>query len=255
MSDEKILICVLTTHERTGWVCTQLAEWLTDLPLTGNGVQFSVTYAKNFVPAASARNFFCRRLSQMEPKPTWALMIDNDMAPPPNLLDTIKNAPKDAAVVVPQFQMWDESKPSVTLCWGMDEKVAPQRDGNQRFTIEPGRFYPLTKCGTGAIFIRPWLFDKISMPYFWYTYNADQGMDGTEDINFCKKVVDAGCKIYGNSSVIVGHYHNVNLAVLANYVYGSKQVDKPKEVPQDSVVPTPGMSSHESPVAATCPVG
>jgi len=221
----KIVICVLTMHERTGWVCNPLAQWLTDLPLTmGDKYQISTTYAHNFMPAASARNRFCRRMKTAEPRPDWLLMIDNDMVPPRNLLDTVKGAPKDASVVVPQFQMWDESKPSVALCWGMDDVVAPKdRDGGQSFTIESNRWYELTKCGTGAIFIKPEVFEKLELPYFSYPYNEEHGINGTEDIDFCQKIRAKGMKIYGNGSVRVGHYKTVNLDVLMRYVHLVKE--------------------------------
>ena len=248
----RIVICVLTMHERTGWVCYPLSQWLTDLPFTAGDIQFSVTYAHNFMPAASARNRFCRKMKDGEPAPDWILMIDNDMVPPRNLLDTVKDAPADAAVVVPQFQMGDESKPSVALCWGLDESVAPKAtDGSQSFTIEPGKWYELTKCGTGAIFIKPEIFHELDLPYFCYPYNEEHGINGTEDIDFCQKIRAKGMKIYGNGSVRVGHYKTVNLDVLMTYVHlikeqtkkeveskyeGSKLVMDEAECPSDSPV-------------------
>lgn len=270
MSDSiRVLICVLTTHERNGWVCPALCEWLTDLPISGyNNVEYAVTYAKNFVPAASARNFLGRKVKESDPKPDWVLMMDNDMPPPKNLFDCVINAPKDAMVVVPQMQMWDEGKPSVTLCWGMDESIAPKQGNDQRYTIEPDKWYELTKCGTGIIFIRPEVFERLSMPYFWYPLNADQGIEGTEDVTFTQKVVglrcakcgvlkkdhitnghefdNAGMKIYGYSGCIAGHYHNVNLAVVAHYLYGEKPL-----TPQ-SKGDTSSMKSSHSP---ECPSG
>jgi len=224
----RIAVGIPTMHERAGWVCPHLFQWATDLPYTvGDRYQFTITKLHNFIPAAAARNFFCRQMKDLEPRPDWLLMIDNDMAPPMNLLDCVQNAPEDAMVVVPQFQMWDESKPAIKLCWGMDDSVAPLTQEGKFFTLEYGKFYPLTKCGTGAIFMRPELFDKIDMPYFWYTINQDQGMEATEDINFSLKAIAAGCKIYGNSSISVGHYHNVNLDVLARFFVPRPQQEVP----------------------------
>src|SRR5690349_6373656 len=137
---KKIVDCIPTMHERNGCVCKQLSQWITDLPFIDNRkYQVAVTYAHNFMPAASARNFFCRTYKNATPRPDWLLMIDNDMDPPPNLLSTIDNATADAAVVVPQFQMWDEGKGLVALCWGMD--VPKREDGGQSFTIEPDKWY------------------------------------------------------------------------------------------------------------------
>lgn len=246
----KILVCVLTTHERQGWVCKHLAEWIANLRFNPNYLTH-VAFAHNFIPAASARNFFCRTLKDATPKPDWLLMIDNDMAPNDDLLDSVKDAPEDASIVVPRFMMWDEGKPRATLCWGMDR--SPQQDSTT-FDVIPGKFYELTKCGTGAIFIKPEVFSKIEMPYFWYTYNSDMGMDGTEDINFCKKVRDAGLKIYGNGSVDVGHYHNVNLSILAKLICDTrdkKELDKSESL--GSVAIDESKSPSDLSVVAACP--
>jgi peptide methionine sulfoxide reductase MsrB len=150
----------------------------------------------------------------------------------------------------------------------MDEQVVKREGEHQRLTIEPEKWYELTKCGTGIIFIRPEVFEKISMPYFWYPLNADQGIEGTEDVTFTQKVTgvrcakcgdmedshkqngheftDAGLKIYGYSGCIAGHYHNVNLAVLAHYMYAEKSlapsIDKEAEGNKDSVVDGPAVT-------------
>ena len=224
----KILVVVLTTYERNGWQCQDLSQWLDEIRFEQK-YMVHVSRAHNFSPAAGARNFILNEIKKMdrEMRPDWILMIDNDMAPPRNLLSTIDNAPEDAGVVVPRFYMWDQNKQSVILCWGMDPKDAPEKNGAQIFTVMPGKFYPLTKCGTGAIFLRPELLDDIELPFFAYTYNDLGIMTGTEDIWFCNnKVHPTKWKIYGCSDVEVGHYHNVDLAKLARWLYAqeAKQV-------------------------------
>jgi hypothetical protein len=221
---KKILVCALSTYERNGWHCKELSEWLEGLRFERKYLT-SVSYAHNFSPAAAARNYLCREVKGMDKanRPDWILMVDNDMAPPSNLLSCIDNAPSDAGVIVPRFYMWDQNKQSVILCWGMDPKDAPERNGAQIFTVQPGEFYPLTKAGTGAMFIRPSLLDEIEPPYFSYTYNQDGAMTGTEDIRFCvDKVGKTKWKIYGNSDIEVGHFHNVNLALLARWLYAQE---------------------------------
>lgn len=261
----KVLICVLTTHERVGWVSKQLSEFLTDLPfIQGEKYQCSVSYCHNHIPAAAGRNFIAEVARNAEPRPDWLLMIDNDMAPyrDMNPLDTLENAPADADILVPQFQMWDESKASVTLCWGMDELTVPKVGERQFFTIEPGRFYPLTKCGTGFIFIRPHVFDKLELPYFAYPLNKYAGIMGTEDIDFCQKALKAGLKMYGNSSIRVGHYHNVNLDVVARMIAQlerdwnsllQKELDKVKTKESESTLEAAESPSLSLPVAAASP--
>lgn len=220
----KILICRFTTYERNGWPSHELSQWLEDLRMERRYLT-SITRAHNFSPAAGARNYLLNEVKKMpkHERPDWILMIDNDMVPCENLLSTIDHAPEDAGVVVPRFYMWDPQKQSVILCWGMDTKDAPEIDGTQIFRVEPDKYYELTKCGTGAMFIRPDMLDEMILPFFQYSYNQLGCMTGTEDIWFCQnRVAKTSYKIYGCSNVEVGHYHNVDLALLAKWLYSQE---------------------------------
>lgn len=206
----KILSVVLTTYERAGWVCKELAELIANIDLVpGYATRFS--FAHNFIPAAAARNVACKAVLEMEDKPDWMLMIDNDMKPGIDLYSTIQGAPEEADIVVPAFYMWDNGKKTCTLCWGKDDMPDSGEFG-------PG-FHELTKCGTGAIFIRPRILQKIAYPYFSYLYNENGGMEGTEDIQFCMKVRKAGGHIYGNAGVRVGHWRTVDLLAVAEVLH------------------------------------
>lgn len=202
----KILITVLTHHERSGWVHPDLMHFI--YWTAAENDKYATHYVKthNFIPAAAARNFFCKQVKDSDAD--WLLMIDNDMSPPANLLDTIKGAPADAMVVTPRYHMWDGDINSTRLCWGIEN---PKLDEHGRPVLGRG-FHELDKCGTGSIFIRPQLFNQLPMPWFFYTYDQDGGMTSTEDIQFCIKVREHGFKIYGNADITCGHSHNVNLA-------------------------------------------
>lgn len=209
----KILICTLTTHERGGWVHPTMLRFVADLPFR-EGYATRVVPAHNFVPAASARNVICKAYKDSDVD--WICMMDNDMGPPENLLDTIKDAPSDADVVVPVFYMWDQSKVMVKLCWGVaDGDTRPIKIGDHElFNMTPG-FHSISKVGTGVIFIRPRILHKTEYPYFTYVMNEDGGMDGTEDVQFSRRIIEAGGKIYGNADIHVSHYHTVDLESLA----------------------------------------
>ena len=221
----KILCAILTTYERQGWVTKELAQFVADFPLMEAGYAARFIFCHNFMPAAAARNVFSKQSKDMETD--WLCLIDNDMVPPSNLFDTIKGAPEDAGIVVPVFYCWDNGGAKLTLCWGLDKE--PPKDGNGLGHFTPG-FHELSKCGTGVIFIRPWVFNKIAYPYFTYVYNGDAGMAGTEDIQFCLKAREAGVKIYGRADIGVGHFHSVDLSVMAKLIFDRKELDKPEEV-------------------------
>lgn len=203
----KIVFGILSTYERNGWHHPSITQFFADIPFR-TGIAYRVMPLHNFVPAAAGRNVFCRDLRNSDAD--WLCMIDNDMTMPTNLLDTVQDAPADAGIVVPAFYLWDQTTSNLTLCWGLEGD-----DGKNKSTarFEPG-FYELSKCGTGVIFIRPALLRAMDYPYFTYLYNADQGMAGTEDIQFALKAREKGFKIYGKAGVNVGHYHNVELSTL-----------------------------------------
>jgi len=224
---QKILICVLCHYERSGWIQPGLMDFLV-------GLRYNMEYATvvvkafNFIPAAGARNFFAEQVRLADPPPDWVLMLDNDMEPPNNLLDTIKDAPKDAAIIVPKFHLWDADKLTTKLCWGLDEsKLEKMPDGKMGFKIEK-KYYDLTKCGTGAIFIKPEVFNKVEKPWFEYRYDAIGNMTGTEDITFCEKAIAAGLKIYGYGGIQVKHHHTVELSLINKILYAEKSEDSAK---------------------------
>lgn len=262
MSEPLKIVCgVLSTYERHGWHHPSITQFFADLPFQ-TGYAFRMVPINNFQPAASGRNVFCKNFKDADCD--WVCMIDNDMAVPANLFDTVKDAPADAGIIVPTFYLWDQSASKVTLCWGVDVEPAQMVLGSPVKSFPPG-FHELTKCGTGVIFIRPSLLRSVPYPYFKYVYNEDQGMVGTEDIQFCFKAREIGHKIYGNTAVKVGHYHSVELSMLwgwAESVYGKNNgisvyaLDKnsPAGVVseiEDAVGPTVPLVAQASPATAT----
>ena len=223
----KILICVLCGYERHNWISPQLMEFLVNTRYS-NDYLTVISKAYNFIPAAAARNFIADRAMHIDPKPDWVLMIDNDMGPSDNLLDTIKGAPDDAMIIVPKFHLWDGE--TTKLCWGMDEdKLQELGDGTQGYKLDK-KFYELRICGTGAIFIRPELFEKIGAPWFSYKYDNLGNMVGTEDISFCEKVRNAGYKIYGNSSINVSHFHSTDILQMNKIIHEMKYAQQEQAV-------------------------
>lgn len=206
----KVLICPLSTHERTGWWHPNLGKFVADLPLH-EGYATRVVPLHNFHPAAAARNHICKIVSkELLNEVDWLCMIDNDMDPPFDLLDTIKGAPEDAGIVAPEFAMFSESERKLTLCW------TPDISGyeGEPILLDKG-FHRLSKCGSGVIFIRPKALLIIPYPYFEYTYDEDGAQLASEDVIFCQKAYKAGVKIYGNNAIRVGHHHSVDLQVMS----------------------------------------
>lgn len=242
----KIVFGVLSTYERNGWHHPSITQFFADLPFQ-TGYAFRMVPINNFQPAASGRNVFCRNFKDADAD--WVAMIDNDMSIPANLADAVKDAPADAGIVVPTFYLWDQTKSKLVLCWGMDNEQ--QRSGTLG-QFAPG-YHELSKCGTGVIFIRPSVLRKVPYPYFKYVYNDDQGMAGTEDIQFCFRARELGIKIYGNASVHVGHYHSVELSSLWGWAESVYKLGETKDVGVDSAhkdVERPSTDNAAIPIVA-----
>ena len=201
----KLIFGVFSTYERNGWIQPSILQFFCDLPFRKD-VAYRMIPVHNFVPCASGRNQLCKNSKDCKDV-DWIVMIDNDMELRGDFLDTVKDAPADADIVAPSFYMWNQSELNLALCWGLDS--AP--DGIA--TFGPG-FHELTKCGTGAIFIKPHVFRKLEYPYFRYLHNEDGGQTGTEDIQFCVAARNAGFKIYGNAGIHVGHYKSIEIGRL-----------------------------------------
>lgn len=220
----KILICILCGYERHNWISPQLLDFVVSLKYNQN-YSTHVTKAYNFIPAAGARNFLASQVKKVSPRPDWVLQLDNDMGVPDNILDSIKDAPDDAAIVVPRFHLWDGDNKRTKLCWGMDDSIMKTyKDGSLGIFIEKDKYYELTKCGTGAIFIRPDVFEKIDPPWFEYRFDKLGNMTGTEDITFCEKVLAAGMKIYGWGGCIVSHFHTMDIASVASILHPEVEI-------------------------------
>lgn len=226
-SPQKIAIFPIGTYERSGWFTKEIVELIYTLPYNRDYMT-NMIMVHNFIPAAGARNRIGKIVQQMEPQPDWVCMIDNDMAPPLNLMDCIKDAPGDASVVVPKFFMWDAGKKRTFLCWGIEQPNPDSPDDLVFEHIGKG-FRPIVTCGTGVIFIRPEVFKKVPAPWFFYSVDEDQINTATEDINFCLKLGKYGIKIYGNGGIEVGHNHTCDLSAIAQIQYPVKSVESVSE--------------------------
>lgn len=245
----KVVFAILTTYERHGWVHPSILQYFSDLPFK-EGFAYRVVPIHNFVPAAAGRNVFCKNFKNTDAD--WLCMIDNDMEIPPTLLDTLKDVPADAGIVVPAFYAWTQADRKLTLCWGADEGVLPTPGGPQK--CHPG-FYELTKAGTGVMFIRPSVLQAIPYPYFTYLYNEDAGMQGTEDLEFCRRARELGIKIYGNPNVVIGHYHSVELSSMwkwyeSVYKLDTKSDSGAESSSKDAASPAAPLTASASPASA-----
>ena len=214
MSDKKInpkhvVITPLLMYERYGWMNYDLFLWLQSSPVDyyrRHQMNFSVCPAHNFHPAPAARNVAGKMF--LETDAEWLLMIDNDMAPPDNLLDMIVNAGPDRDIIIPVMFMWDNKRGQVFLCW----KPVSQYSEKGEWTLDDEQPYQeLLTGGTGAIAIRRRVLENMPYPWFQYEYSENYELITSEDVWFTGRARAAVFKTWGYTKAPCGHFHSVDL--------------------------------------------
>jgi len=66
-----------------------------------------------------------------------------------------------------------------------------------------GNLIEVDATGTGCLLINMSVFDKLEPP--WFKFDVHNGRPVGEDFYFCNKVCEAGCRIFIDTSVEVGH--------------------------------------------------
>lgn len=158
-----------------------------------------------FVPIDHARNrvveFFLKGDSE------WLCMIDNDIAPAPNLMEILDDLGDHVRIVAPMTVMWSGKHHAPMLTGATEQEdyfiplSQPRRGKNE-----------VSAVGTGCIFIHRDVFLKLGKPYFEFQYDPEtRGYVYGEDYLFCKRARAAGFKIFADSRFICGHFHTLDL--------------------------------------------
>ncbi|MGH9712654.1 MAG: hypothetical protein ACRD5M_05070 [Candidatus Acidiferrales bacterium] len=147
---QSVMVATFSTEERSGWFCPGLVNFL------NNAVALSRTQNRqtcffpvyNHRPIDSARNHAAREF--LKTPLDWLLMVDNDVAPPLNFLDLVDGADERMDVVVPLCVVFYNNE----LHFACDANDG-QRDGS---------WFETKFAGTGAMFVRRRVFEKITPP-------------------------------------------------------------------------------------------
>lgn len=197
-----VFIAVLTLAERDGWCAPGLVAFIAAMKLE-SGVR--IAFQHNIRPWQYARNGIAKMF--LDSGCEWLLMLDNDMAPPLNLLGMLDRADDRMDILVPQqFCITDAG---LTLGW----KFRPGEDG----TTE-SEWVELEGAGSGAMFIRRRVFEPLSWPYFDFVLDESKGLVCGEDLYLCHKARAAGFRVWGNKRFEVDHFKTVSLNAMVRLI-------------------------------------
>jgi hypothetical protein len=199
VKSNSVFLSVLCCDERSGWIHPGLTLFLIATLKSRPSTQVHLSLDAR--PTTYARNLIVKNFLASECE--WLAMLDNDVVPPVGLLDVLNGAPESASVIVPKVFIPINGFHPAALGW------RPIGDTNADLWQE------LSDCATAAIFIRRNVFSKITAPCFEYGSTPD-GAPITEDLMFCRKVREAGLRIFGNRdrSYVCSHFRTLDLRVL-----------------------------------------
>ena len=129
----------------------------------------------------------------------WLLMLDDDMVPPPDLVQRLLAHDKDVCGAL-YFQRGGRYHPVLltrTLLDTGEMHTAFLAQTDPRIT-QPG-LHPVDIIGGGCMLFRVDVFRKLMPPYFEY-----ERVLGT-DINICSRFLDAGVQPYVDTTLELGH--------------------------------------------------
>ena len=138
-------------------------------------------------------------------------MFDNDIGPPGNVVDVILTAPEEADIVTLLYWFWNPKDLRPMRCFGDSVTVG----GKPRMYVKQYSslgWHEGSAGGTGSIFIRRRVFQKIQRPYFKFSYDKDEEPTVGEDIYFTSKAHKAGCRVFTHLNSMCSHHRTLDLA-------------------------------------------
>ena len=200
-----------------GWIHTKLVETL--LKIQGATKHELTFFFSDEKPIDYNRNFIVDKF--LKSNCEILFMIDSDMVIPENLLDMIKpDCDVVSAVVfttnkgIPYPLIMKNSKDGRGF-----EPMADPGDTIEEYTSVDG-------IGTGCIYIRRSVFEKINRPFFRFQYASDGNITYGEDYSFSKKVKAADINLYVATKFIVGHFKSFDVAHINQMLYKGLTLNK-----------------------------
>jgi len=192
--------------ERHGWLHPSIAEFIVGLTSQKRGL--SLHLRNDHQPIDYARN--CAVKDFLASNSEWSLSIDNDMAPPMNLLDMLDRAGERMDVLVPKFFRGEQAPNGGTvlhLCW---EPLAE---------LGKNEWCELACAGTGVMFVHRRVFERLgNRGWFRFAYGADGQITNSEDVGFCQRARQAGFSVWGNQQFEADHCKTFSMSRLARGV-------------------------------------
>ena len=223
----KIVLALRAGHERQGWIHPSLNRWLIWLMYEKvHTVYFDfILGVKGYAGSANAAaNGFMERPGVADAE--WLCIIDNDTAPPMNIMRMMDDLPDYVDIISPLCPMT------------LGHSIFPQQgtykteDGNEFYfkdgdavkcnsgfynalfnplqDFSPG-IHEVDRVGGGFWFIRRRIFEHMEKPYFKVYFNENFEMNVSDDCFFQDAAKKLGFRIFCDTRFVADHFHTLNM--------------------------------------------
>lgn len=199
----KVFVAILNMGSVCAGLESSVFKWMVE---KGDKYQFTFHLRKK-VPTSSNRNDITRDF--LKSGCDYLAMFDEDTYPLDNPFDILDHDKDVCGCVYPGM---GESGIRLHVYRRLDDGTYGQYPPKERSGL-----MEVDAIGTGAIFIKRKVLEKIKKP-FDYTFDKDGVTFMSDDIAFCKRAKDKGFKIWADWDKAASHYKVVDLLQVSNLI-------------------------------------
>ena len=193
----KITLAVCTNRE----VKPKTVGCLLNMVNHTKDVDFHILVAERGYTISENRNYCVVQAQKNESD--YLIFVDDDMTFPEDTLDVLLSHKKEV-IGVNSYSRCLPLSSTVGLMDKKGEYMHPDKHTEWEMQIPDGLFKAYF-VGAGVLLIDMKVFERVSSPYFNFTYDKNGQVIHGEDGSFCKKVQEAGMSVWCDGSIEIGH--------------------------------------------------
>lgn len=206
-----VCVAILTGTERHNWINPHLLLTCMCMPVwqQETGSQLFLTTVHGKTPVDTARNVAVHEM--LKAKAEWLLQIDNDVAPPMNVLSILENIGNRKIVGLP-YAIEYETGSTFCSTGKFALSIGTQRgdDLHELHLRTASGWTEVDAVGTGCFLVHRDVFASLKEP--WFECSRKSGYTAQEDFGFCEKARTAGFSVWTHGGFPCRHYHTVDLS-------------------------------------------
>ena len=200
----RCFVAVPTRDMTAGPICRGLALLLVDLARRPDDPIIDIVPG---YPVDRVRNLICRRF--LESDAEYLLMIDDDVVPPPTVLDMALHGKDVVAGLCYAFIPQRGYYGAAYTPPGEDGRYGRVGIGNE---VEGKGLLEIGLAGSACLMVHRRVLEALDPPYFKTELDADGiHIADSEDFFFCRKAREAGFSLWLDTDRVCGHFKTLDM--------------------------------------------